>query len=125
MKAKVNRIATPLPLERAAALRTALAECLADDLAAFAKKGWSILQLPPQIGLVLALRLSVRTVDACEAAEAVRLIVNIPARTPRLGVDHKSRTRLSHSQLFARSEHRTLLDAPLVAVAVVPASLGR
>ena len=81
MRAKATRIATPPPLERAVALRILMAETLADDFAAFAKKGWTILH--PHRKLVWSWHYDY----LCELLTLVkqrmllRLIVNVPPRT--------------------------------------------
>jgi predicted phage terminase large subunit-like protein len=81
MKAKANRVATRTPLERTAALRMALAECLADDLAAFAKKSWTILQ--PHRRLIWSWHYDYlcEQLTLVKQRKLLRLIVNIPPRT--------------------------------------------
>ena len=70
-----------MPLERAAALRMALAECLADDLAAFAKKSWTILQ--PYRKLVWSWHYDYlcEQLTLVKQRKLLRLIVNIPPRS--------------------------------------------
>src|SRR5205809_3339806 len=108
MRAKATRIATPPPLERAVALRILMAETLADDFAAFAKKGWTILH--PHRKLVWSWHYDYlcELLTLVKQRKLLRLIVNVPPTYPevqfdhhslsRLDVDHESRTRFSHRQ---------------------------
>ena len=81
MRAKATRIATPPPLERAVALRILMAETLADDFAAFAKKGWTILH--PHRKLVWSWHYDYlcELLTLVKQRKLLRLIVNVPPRT--------------------------------------------
>src|SRR5207247_10515414 len=83
MRAKATRIATPPPLERAVALRILMAETLADDFAAFAKKGWTILHPHRKLAWSWHYDYLCELLTLVKQRRLLRLFVNVLPRTLR------------------------------------------
>jgi len=81
MGTEAKSLAAPLPLERAGALRLMLAESLANDFSAFAKKAWTVLH--PHRPLIWSWHYEYlcELLTLIKQRQLLRLIVNIPPRS--------------------------------------------
>ena len=111
MATEPHSLSGPPLLDRGDALRLLLADRLANDFAAFARKAWTILY--PTRPLIWSWHYDYlcEILTLVKNRQILRLIINIPPRTlkstlvtilyPSLGMAHRARTQFSDGELLA------------------------
>lgn len=132
----MSAMAIPAQVERAAALRTYLAERLANDLSAFTKKAFQILLSRSEACVVSPLRFALRIPAVGEAAantapddQHSSENFKIDSRhdcVPSMGLAHRTRAQFLNRVVLAGSKYRTFgFPAQSLAKRVVSAAVGR